>query len=326
MANGNAALELLELKKDVCQLDEEKRNGYGALELEELKEATHVSLDERTENGALELQDSIKDAYVQPDQVTRTNVEDKILEQKVHADNGLISSSTQDDFVAKDNKVQSEIEEINEDTSEVIESLDVNDMKVRNSPANQLVVVDVPANNKKVVIRSEVRQALGTLEKAISIIKDFGYNLEIRSVSSNSTVKSVGVEEDGEKDSKSSETDRIHGSGGARAESPKKELSETTPYEHRNNSPSHGSRRMSSSLCTREANHNTKIAPASPDDYMGTSGEPQHTVVHTSVDQRKEDTVTSVHADSIHGKENGKRKRKLPFYCCLYFLPGQVIS
>ncbi|KAK4380665.1 hypothetical protein RND71_002527 [Anisodus tanguticus] len=326
MANGNAALELLDLKKYVCQLDEEKINGNGALELKELKEETDVSLDERTENGALELQDPIKDSYVHPDQVTGTNIEDKIPEQKVHTDNGLISLSPQDDFVAKDNKVQSEIEEINEDTSEVIESLDANEMKVCNSPANQLVVVDVPANNKKVVISSEVRQALGTLEKAISIIKDFGYNLEIRSISSNATVKSVGVEEDGEKESKSSETDRIRGSGGARTESPKKELSETTAYEHRNSSASHGSRRTSSSLCTREANHNKKIAPASLDDYVEISVNPQHAAVRTSVDQRKEDNVTFVHADSVHGKENGKRKRKLPFYCCLYFLPGRVMS
>lgn len=86
------------------------------------------------------------------------------------------------------------------------------------------------------------------------------------------------------------------------------------------------SRRTSSSLCTREATHNKKIAPASPDDYVETLGDEHHTAVHTSVDQTKEDNVTAVHADSVHGKENGKRKRKLPFYCCLYFLPGQVMG
>ncbi|XP_060196598.1 uncharacterized protein LOC132625944 isoform X2 [Lycium barbarum] len=311
--NGNTALELLDLKKDVDQLDEEKINANGALELQEFKEETCVSLDERTGdgNGALELQDPIRDAYVQPGQVIQTNVEDKIPEQK-------------DDFGAKDNKVHSEIEEINEDTSDMIESLDENDEKFRDFPANQLV--DVPTNKKEVVISSEVRQALGTLEKAISIIRDFGYNLEIRSVPSNTTVKSVGVEDNGQKDRKSSKTDRIHGSGRACAESPKKELLEGTSYEHRNSSASHGSRRTSSNLCMREANHNKKIAPASPDDYVETSGEARQVVVRTSVDQKKEDIVTAVHADSVHGKENGKRKRKLPFYCCLYFFPGQVMS
>ncbi|XP_009626382.1 uncharacterized protein [Nicotiana tomentosiformis] len=348
ISNGNAALELLDLKKDVCQLDEEKRNGNGDLQLQELKEDICVNLDKGTSetlgrqkdlkkdaslrldegtrdgNGALELQDPIGDACVHVDQGTQTNVEVKSPEQMVQSDNGLTSSSQQDDFVAGDNKVHSEIEEIDEDTSEMIESLNENDKKAHNYPANQ--VVHMPANNKKVLISSEVRQALGTLEKAISIIKDFGYNLEIRSVPSNTTVKYVGVEEDGQKNSKSSETDRIHGSGRACADSPKKELSEATPYEHRNSFASHSSRRTSSSLCTREATHNKKIAPASPDDYVETLGDEHHTAVHTSVDQTKEDNVTAVHADSVHGKENGKRKRKLPFYCCLYFLPGQVMG
>ncbi|XP_055818927.1 uncharacterized protein LOC129887741 [Solanum dulcamara] len=297
--NGNGALELQDFKEEArASLDEGARDSSGASGLQkDFKKDARLRVDEQTGdgNGALELQDPIKDAYVHLDQVTRTNVEDK--------------------------KVHSEIEEINEDSSEMIESLDENDEKVRDSSANQLV--DVPANNKKVVIRSEVRQALGTLEKAISIIRDFGYNLEIRSVSGNTTVKSLSVEEDGRKDSKSSETDRIHRSGIACTESPGKELSEATPYEHRNSSASHGSRRTSSSLCAREANHNKKIAPASPDDYVETLGDTQHAA---SVDQRKEENAMSIHADTVHGKKNGKRKRKLPFYCCLYFHSGQVMS
>lgn len=216
--NGNGALELQDFKEEArASLDEGERDSSGSSGLQkDFKKDACLRVDEQTGdgNGALELQDPIKDAYVHLNQVTRTNVEDK--------------------------KVHSEIEEINEDTSEMNESLDENYEKVRDSSANQLV--DVPANNKKVVIRSEVRQALGTLEKAISIIRDFGYNLEIRSVSGNTTVKSLGVEEDGRKDSKSSETDRIHRSGIACTESPGKELSEATPYEHRNSSASHGSR------------------------------------------------------------------------------------
>lgn len=72
------------------------------------------------------------------------------------------------------------------------------------------------------------------------------------------------------------------------------------------------SRRTSFSLCTREANHIKKVAPASP-------GDAPHAAARTSVDQSKEDNVASVHADTVPGKKNGKRKRKLPFYCCLYF-------
>ncbi|CAN4113928.1 unnamed protein product [Withania somnifera] len=317
--NVNAALEQ---KKDVCQVDGERRNVNGALELQEFKEEACISLDEgakdgsgasgqqkdfkkdaprrlaeqvRDDNGALEHQDLIKDSYVQPDQVTGTNIHDKSPEQKVHADNGLISSSQQDNS------------EINENTSEVIESSDENDKKISNSPANQLV--NVPANKEKVMISSEVRQAMGTLEKAISIIRDFGYNLETRSVSGNTTVKSLVVEEDGRKDSKSSETDLIHGSDIVRAKSP----------EQRNSSASHGSRRTSSSLCTREANHIKKIAPASPDDYVETLGDAQYAAVGTSVDQRKVDNVTPVHADTVPRKKNGKRKKRYHFTAACIF-------
>ncbi|KAK4736534.1 hypothetical protein R3W88_000231 [Solanum pinnatisectum] len=294
--NDNEALELQDLKEEAhVSLDEGARDSKGASRLQkDFKKDACLGVERTGDgNGAIESQYPINDAYVHPDQATGTIVEDK--------------------------KVHSEIEEINEDTGEMIESLDENDKKVGDSPANQLV--DVPSNNKMVVIRSEVRQALGTLEKAISIIRDFGYNLEINSVSGNTTVKSLGVEEDGRKDSKSSETDRIHGTRIACAESPGKELSEATRYEHRNSSASHGSRRTSSSLCTREANHNTKIAPASPDDYVEILGDIQHIAVQ--VDQMKEENVASV-----HGKKNGirKRKRKLPFYCCLSFKPEQVMS
>lgn len=298
--NGNGALELQDFKEEArASLDEGERDGSEASGLQkDFKKDACLRVDEWTGNGngTLELQEPIKDAYFQSDQVTRTNVEDK--------------------------KVHSEIEEINEDTSEMIEILDE---KVRDSPANQ--IVDVSSNNKKVVIRSEVRQALGTLQKAISIIRDFGYNMETRSVSGNDTVKSLGVEEDGRKDSKLSETDRIHRNGVACGESLEKELSEATPQEQRNSSASHGSRRTSSSLCAREANHNKKIAPASPNDYVETLGDSQHTAARiASLDERKEDNTASVHADTVHGEKYGKRKRKLPFYCCLYFQSGQVMS
>lgn len=86
-------------------------------------------------------------------------------------------------------------------------------------------------------------------------------------------------------------------------------------------------RRTSSSLCAREANHNKKIAPASPNDYVETLGDSQHTAARiASLDERKEDNTASVHADTVHGEKYGKRKRKLPFYCCLYFQSGQVMS
>ncbi|KAM3288381.1 putative protein isoform X1 [Capsicum chacoense] len=265
---------------------------------------------DKVPNGdiALELQNLKKNA-VPLDEETRTNSNEICPEQKVH----------------------SEIEEIEDEACEKIEHQNQDERNIHDCPVNQLV--PKLSKNDNVGIIPEVKQALGTLDKAISIIRECRCNMETRTVPG-STVMSVDAEKDSLQDSKSSEADKDGRNIGDFGEIHKQEFREATFYEHRNSSCS---RRTSSSLCTREAPHN-KIAPASPDVYAAiTSGEAHHIDLCSPTDLEttgktmekilKEHNVTVVNEDDIHEKKLGKRKtRKLPRYCCLYFLSGQVVA
>ncbi|CAN4118719.1 unnamed protein product [Withania somnifera] len=233
---------------------------------------------------ALELQDQKKSA-VPMDEETRRNYDEICPQQKVH----------------------SEIEEIEDEACEMIEHQNQDDRNVNDSPVNELV--QKQSKNENVGISPEVKQALGTLDKASSILREYRCNLEIRRVPS-TTVMSVGAETDHLQNSKSSEAD-------------KDGRSSSCP------------RCTSSSLCIREAPNN-KIAPASPNVYNAiSSGEAHHIVLCCSTDQEtsgkimekvlKDDNAMVANEDAIHEKELGERKiRKLPRYCCLYFLPGRL--
>lgn len=263
---------------------------------------------DKTPNGdvALELQDLKKNA-VPLDEETRTNYNEKCPEKKVH----------------------SEIEVIEDEAFEKIEYQNQDDRNIHDSPVNQLV--QKPSKNENVGISPEVRQALGTLDKAISVIREYRCNLETGTIP-DTNVMTLDAEEDGLRDSKSSEADKDHRNIGDSI--PKQEYREPTSYEHRNSSCS---RRTSSSLCTRDAPHN-KIAPASPDVYAEIpGGEAHHIALCSSTDQEtsgkimekilKDDNVTVANEDGIYEKELDERKvRKQPRYCCLYFLSEKVVA
>ncbi|TMW93753.1 hypothetical protein EJD97_011201 [Solanum chilense] len=246
----------------------------------------------------LELQDMRKNA-VPLDEETRRKNDERCREEKVH----------------------SEIEEIEDEACKKMEYQNQDDRNIDDSPVNQLV--QKPSKHENVGISPEVRQALRTLDKAISIIREYGCNLEIR------TVPDTKISVEGEiyslQDSKSSEADKDGRNVGDFGVIHKQEFREATSYEHRNSSCS---RCMSSSLCTREPLHN-KIAPASPDVNAAIRGdEAHHIALCSSTDEAttgktmetllKEDNVTVAYEDSIHEKELGERKtRKIPRNCCL---------
>ncbi|XP_059296160.1 uncharacterized protein LOC132049403 isoform X2 [Lycium ferocissimum] len=254
---------------------------------------------------ALELQD-LKSNVVPVDEETRTYNDEKCPEQKVHRDNCITNLPEQENFEVRDKNIHGEIEEIEVEASEKVEHLYEDDRKVCDSPVNQLV--QKSTENKNFGISPEVKQALGTLDEAISIIREYRCKLETRTVP-NTNVMLVDAETDSLQDSKSSEADK----------------------DRRNSSCS---RRTSSGVCIREA-HNNKIAPASPDVYATIPGQAHHIALCSSTDQAmtgkimenisKDDNMTAAHANGIHEKELGETKtRKLPRYCCLYFLSGRV--
>lgn len=157
----------------------------------------------------LELQDMRKNA-VPLDEETRRKNDERCREEKVH----------------------SEIEEIEDEACKKMEYQNQDDRNIDDSPVNQLV--QKPSKHENVGISPEVKQALRTLDKAISIIREYGCNLEIRTVPDTN----ISVEEEiySLQDSKSSEADK----DGRNVEDfdviPKQEFREATSYENRNSS------------------------------------------------------------------------------------------
>ena len=95
--------------------------------------------------------------------------------------------------------------------------------------------------NRKILIRPEVEQALGTLEKVISMVREFGFNAQTR-FSSGVTSEEPPIMEKGLlKDSNSSEDERVCSNGEVIVEVSKKEIIERTSQEQPWNSSSNHS-------------------------------------------------------------------------------------
>lgn len=248
---------------------------------------------------ALQLQDLKKNA-VALNEETRINNDEKCPEQKVH----------------------SEIEVIEDEACEKMECQNQDDRNIHDSPVNQLV--QKTNKNGNVGISPEVKHALETLDKAISIIREYRCNLQISTVCDNN-IMSLEAEPDSLKDRRNV---------GDLSEVFEQEFREVVSYEHNN---SFCSRCMSSSLCTMEPSHN-KIGSALPDVYAAIPGdEAHHIALCASTDQEtageimekilQDDNVTVANEDDIHEKELHERKiRKQSRYCCLYFLSGKVVA
>ncbi|KAK4345835.1 hypothetical protein RND71_036011 [Anisodus tanguticus] len=175
-----------------------------------------------------------------------------------------------------------------------------------------------PTKNKNVGISPEVKQALGTLDKAISIIREYRCNLDIRTVL-HTNITSVEAETDSLQDSKSSEADKDHRNVGDLV----KYLMNTEialvagKFWH-----------TSSSLCTREAHHN-KIAPASPDAYA-TIPDEAHTdeaTIGTIMEGiSKDDYVTVAMASMRRSSVKEKLENYRDIAACIFSLGKQWLK
>ncbi|GLT44960.1 hypothetical protein SLA2020_188310 [Shorea laevis] len=154
--------------------------------------------------------------------------------------------------------VDGEIEEEKNEESTYVEECQAIEKSLASIPADKNQV-----NNKRnICIRPEVQQALGTLEKAISIVREYGHNSQTKAISS-------GFPEDSPDSEKSVEcvlkdliptTDVGSCSGGeARNETFKKKVEERISADPKNSSGINDNR---SNSVLREANHN-RITPAS---------------------------------------------------------------
>ncbi|XP_019153637.1 PREDICTED: uncharacterized protein LOC109150185 [Ipomoea nil] len=241
---------------------------------------------------------------------------DESRDENVNMDHIVINSPA-----GGNENVSCEIEEIDEEDGEKSENLPKDDREQCDSPSNPVLHKCFNSKSNEVVISRDVQQALATLEKAIAFIRENQLDLDARPSCGANAKKPLGTVD-------KHDVEEVKFS----AELPGKESTETTSsYEHSNSYSSRGSRRISSSLCTRETNHN-KIAPASPDVYIANPSETRDVVSHSPEDQREEETILektlkSDHLSNITSENRiGRKKPRKLKNRCFSFLPGRGIA
>ncbi|KAH6802826.1 hypothetical protein C2S51_034272 [Perilla frutescens var. frutescens] len=155
-------------------------------------------------------------------------------------------------------------------------------------------------------ISPEVQQALGTLEKAISIFREYKCSPgDAQSDINNRDF--LSSENDATKEFIPREADEVREKNQAHVESSKLGSEELISQTARNSSDNHGSRRSNSS--TRETNQ-SKIAPASPDeDHMSPSHSKHTDQINVSIvsESMAGNNLVSAYANTINGSKATKR-------------------
>ncbi|KAG8376845.1 hypothetical protein BUALT_Bualt09G0106200 [Buddleja alternifolia] len=236
------------------------------------------------------------------------------------------NSAKENNVGFRDSEVPDEIEEFEGQDIEGSESLDYNTHNSCDNLTNEITVNFGSEIEKKVCISPKVQKALGTLEKAIFILREYNSTCGKGHESDAKKGNSINLEDDGEK-SISSETDLMRRNNGNCGESSRIEPTESAPCELRSSSPSHGSRHIESNSCAKEATQG-KIAPVSPDKDSSSPSQVKHVDVNSSINQRIGTTVvennTESHSISADGNISSgtKRRNKKSMLCCFHFVSG----
>ncbi|XP_059668630.1 uncharacterized protein LOC132313728 [Cornus florida] len=273
---------------------------------------------ENKDSGDLEPEDLKSDACILHEeqlieimQAEEGNVEKKVLDSD-HA-----AESFSEDVVSMDHRAPGEIEEVEEDEIEESRHLEEEGKKIYIPLSKQIAERCCDNNKSQVTIRPEVEQALGTLEKVISIFKEYGFNPKTRSLHRFTNNDFQNLEESAVNESKSSNNSQICSNVGVRVEASKDEMVERTSYEPRNSSGSQASRCAGSNSYSKEANHN-RIAPVSPD-----PNETHQTALCSSeAETTNGNKLVSTDANGIHKSSPNKGKNKKARFCCFNLISG----
>ncbi|KAJ9181268.1 hypothetical protein P3X46_009414 [Hevea brasiliensis] len=180
-------------------------------------------------------------------------------EQKVHSNEIL-----QNTALTTDRKAVGEIEEEESDVSVEFE----NCSKSIGQTITNKVVQKSPINYKtNIHVSPEVEQALETLEKAISLVRECGFNSLGRFSSGLISEDTSNLQKGAEKDSTFVEDEESSDSKVSIEVPEKVTIVERISHESKYSSCDRDVRRVGSNSYTREVNHN-KIAPASPEQYL----------------------------------------------------------
>ncbi|KAF8396349.1 hypothetical protein HHK36_017966 [Tetracentron sinense] len=222
-----------------------------------------------------------------------------------------------------------EEEEIDQDTEDDSENID-------HSPTNQVAVQHHVSKENKVFISPEVENALGILEKAISIVRMGGSSAQTwcRSGSTNQDFLNL------ENVADTTNEDGVCSGGGVCVEAPKMDSMDRSLDESMNGSGIQNSRHMGPDSSLREVNHN-QITPATAEQNFPISSTTQQVAFCSSEagttteapvldDMNKDYKQVSVKENgNLENSFNGERKKlrqheKKQWLCCLHFISGRA--
>jgi len=201
----------------VCRGDEDFSEALKDVQYKRIREALYSDC---KANGDIEAEGMKRNNDMQ----TSDTDENEIQEEEEVRD--CVHRSPSENAVTGDRNIRGEIEEVDEEDGGKAGTVD--------SPRNQIIPGgSTTTRNKKIAISPEVQQALATLEKAISFIRENGCNSNFKSMCRSNI-----------EDSKFSGFNQIcmNNGIGATTEISRKESVEITSCEHRISSCSHSSR------------------------------------------------------------------------------------
>lgn len=278
---------------------------------------------ENTVKEVLEPKELNSDTHVLPAYYAVKNLqaEGRDMDDKV-LPNGHAMDFSPETPVIVDKKLNGEIQEIEEEEIAHSRSLEVESKETYTALSNQVVEECCNKKKKEVVISSEVNQALGILEKAISMFRENGHSPETRSLPATVGEKLLNLENNG-RELKLAEDNQGRLDGGDCEEA----------ILHESNSFCSNGSRLITPPSEKLANRDTTAPVSLEEDIQNPTEAPQTTVSCSSVDQTIEAAALEKISDgekTTHAKTNGitentltRKKSKKRRQCCWYLMSGQ---
>lgn len=204
---------------------------------------------------------------------------------------------------AKYQKPVSEIEEIEEIRRSHED--DNNNEHPTNITDDCCVIVD----KKQVIVSPEVKQALGTLEKVISVFREFGFNPRSLSFSRFTNNLFAELEDHKTNDSK-------------RFVAPTNEITVRTSQESRNSFSSHSFRQGGCTSCATETQDHEVGLASQEDDTLSSRGS-HRSSFSFAVNEAITLTQNSTMNGEVKNSDESQKRMKKQRFCCLTFTSGR---
>ncbi|XAR69851.1 hypothetical protein NMG60_11001591 [Bertholletia excelsa] len=285
--------------------------------------------------GAVELEEFKTEALIPPkDHVTKlVQSEEGNIDGEVFG-NDHATESFPVDTVAIGSEACDEIEEVKEEIVDKSRPLEQEHMDLSRPATSEIAKNSWVSHKKKEAISPEVKKALETLDKVVSVIREYRLASGTRSLQGLGNEQSLNYQKGAVKEVSESENEQIHSNSEMLNEESESGMVDRTVNEPRCSSCSICSRRTGSNSQSRdrEANHN-KIVPASQEEDVRDPSETQKAALFSSYNGSNEEPMLVGNANMENTDINGvfqsspsKGKNKRLRFCCLHFISGQLVS